>query len=501
VTPDTGNAYGIKIDKDAKRYDELHPSLFEFAGFMDSEDGDCTGEEETIETIDVGFKPVIMNDLNMEDERNNASQRQIFALFVDETMRVRRPDLDGTDKGYDSKYNDPEARYDVDGRLYGKTDGQYTYQNMMVEGVVKPGEFFMTSDMYGEKKNATATLEFRTFIYYAEVHASFNFEGHINSGFRLYLQDNFEPNDDGISPIEKHDWGLMLGIMRGSGSDAYVEYTEDPDDHEDNDTWEKIAGSNVTSHPDTVDNYGNEWDYNGTLPGTGADSNGMTPEEADVLLHQTFPSSVAPFNTYVGGYITRASLTSIPDDQGVMHNLLIAVERSITGTIDFGQDYIPSLVGHSLQEMLAIDRAGQQIIVETDSTSERRDLLIDLCHAAFAGGTSGGRISLKLRAEKLNPYFDRTQPESATNKRYLEIENEGLRGRGLHDTFYKEYSYFVRNARIIQLELPLEISQLEKLDKTKRVKVGDVTGFIRKLQYSVSNKTGLSTVKMELMYI
>lgn len=500
VTPDTGNAYGIKIDKDAKRYDELHPSLFEFAGFMDSEDGDCTGEDETIETIDVGFKPAIMNDLNMEDERENGSQRQIFALFVDEAMRVRRPNLDGQEDKYDSKYNDPEARYDVDGRLYGKTDGEYTYQNMMCEGIVKPGEFFMTSDMYGAKKNATATLEWSFFPVVGEVHARFNFEGHINSGFRLYLQDNFEPNDDGISPIEKHDWGLMLGIMRGSGSDAFVNYSKDPDDTEGMDTWEKMPGSSVTSHPDTVDSYGNEWDYNGTEPGTGAET-GMSPEEAQAELETEFPSSVAPFNTYVGGYITRANLTSLYDDQGVSHNVLIAVERSITGLVDFGQDYIPSLIGHSVEEMLAIDRAGQQIIVEIDSTSERRDLLIDLCYAAFAGGTSGGRVSLKLRAEKLNPYFDRTQPESATNKRYLEIDNESLRGRGLHDTFYKEYSYFVRNARIVQLELPLEISQLEKLDKTKRVRIGDITGFIRKLQYTVSNKTGMSTVKMEVMYI
>ena len=227
----------------------------------------------------------------------------------------------------------------------------------------------------------------------------------------------------------------------------------------------------------------------------------MSPEEAQAELETEFPSSVAPFNTYVGGYITRANLTSLYDDQGVEHSVLIAVERSITGLIDFGQDYIPSLIGHSVEEMLAIDRVGQQIIVEIDSTSERRDLLIDLCYAAFAGGASGGRVSLKLRAEKLNPYFDRTQPESATNKRYLEIDNESLRGRGLHDTFYKEYSYFVRNARIVQLELPLEISQLEKLDKTKRVRIGDITGFIRKLQYTVSNKTGMSTVKMEVMYI
>ena len=39
VTPNNGNAYGIKVDKDAKKYDELYPSLFEYAGYMDAEDG------------------------------------------------------------------------------------------------------------------------------------------------------------------------------------------------------------------------------------------------------------------------------------------------------------------------------------------------------------------------------------------------------------------------------------------------------------------------------
>ena len=90
-----------------------------------------------------------------------------------------------------------------------------------------------------------------------------NIEGHINEGYRLYMQDNYEPNDDGISPIETHDWGLTLGIMRGSGSDAYVDYRYDPNDGEDNDTWSTVPGKSVTSHPDTCDSYGKEWDYDG----------------------------------------------------------------------------------------------------------------------------------------------------------------------------------------------------------------------------------------------
>ncbi len=47
----------------------------------------------------------------------------------------------------------------------------------------------------------------------------------------------------------------------------------------------------------------------------------------------------------------------------------------------------------------------------------------------------------------------------------------------------------------------MELSQLLTIDKTKRVRVGDVTGFIRKMQYTVSNQTGLGNVTIEMMYI
>jgi len=378
VTPNTGNAYGFKIDKDAKRYQELHPSVFEYAGFMDAEDGDCTGEEETIDTITVGFRPAIMNDLNMEEERKG-NQRQRFALFVDDAMRPRRPDLkDGKD------YNNPQAVYDID-RLYGE-DSPARYMTAD-DGIVKPGEFAIRSDTFASAENVDADL----YIYlpgFGDMWIAsirFDFDGHINEGPRLYLQDNYEPNDDGVSPIEHHDWGLTLGILRGSGSDAAVKYTADDRDGEGNDTWALVPGSGATAHPDTCDSFGKIFDY----------------------------------------------------------------------TAD-GQD-------------------------DPQDTT--------------------GRFSLKLRAEKPNPEFDPARPESASNRRYLEITDQKLRGRGLCDQFYKEYSYWTRNARIAKIEAPCELAQLQGIDKAKKVKVGDVTGFMLRRKYQVSKKTGLGTAEMEIMYI
>ena len=252
------------------------------------------------------------------------------------------------------------------------------------DGIVKPGEFFITSDMYAQMtgKQLRARIEFPLGII-SPWNVTFDIDGQISEGYRLYLEDNYEPNDSGVSPVESHDWGLTLGIMRGSGADARIDYEPDPDDGEGNDTWDLVAGSSVTSHPDTCDNYGSEWDYNGQQEGIG-------PE---------------------------------------------------------------------------------------------------------------GRVSLKLRAEKPNPYFDPSQPEGDDNRRYLEIGKESLRGRGLADQFYKDYSYWIRNARIAHMTVRMELADLLRIDKTKRVRVGAITGFIRKLQYSVGNRDGLGLVDMEILYI
>ena len=404
VTPNNGNAYGIKVDKDAKKYDELYPSLFEYAGYMDAEDGDCTGEEETIETVNVGFAPAIMNDVNFEDERRNVLYSdqlaalyppiQRFALFVDESMRPRRPDLLDWPSPDVKSYDDADAVYSVD-KLYAMHGPNGSSIKMVSDGVVQPGLFSISSDMYVEA--IFPELKFKKADVkdvFGEVMtdlsgSSFTIKnvkitGHINEGYRLYLQDNFEPNDDGICPIETHDWGLTLGIMRGSGSDSHVNYSADPNDDEGNDTWDVVPGSTSTAHPDTCNSYGTLWDYNGSAEGF---------------------------------------------------------------------------------------------------------------------GDTNGRISLKLRAEKPNPYYKKGSTKDEEKNQYLPITNEQLRGRGLCDQFYKEYSYWVRNARIIKRTVHMTLAQFLAIDKTKRVRVGDIIGFIKKMEFTVNNQSGLGNVTMEIMYI
>ena len=499
VTKNTGDGYIIKVDKDAKRYDDLHPSLFGCADFMDAEDGDCTGDAETIEAINVGFNPAIMNDVNFEDERDGKTDKQRFALFVDEQMRARRIDFkDGKD------YNAPDTVYDVDGKLYAKEGDEYVYSQMMSDGIIAPGDFAIRSDMYASIDNATAKIGPGGI---GALDIKFNFDGHINEGYHLYLQDNFEPNDTGVSPIETHDWGLTLGIMRGSGDDAYVNYFSDPDDGEGNDTWDIVPGSSATAHPDTCDNYGREWFY--------SDSVIISKDVAADKFAELFPNSNA---TFAWASSNGVDIYEIKTDDGKVHRALLVTPFPPNNNFyekRFRNVYISYLNGHSCEEIRELDRAGysgySSVLVELDSSYERCDTLRQLFRLGLGyessivvdHGVSSryGRFSLKLRAEKPNPYFDPKKPESADNQRYLEITSQTLKGRGLCDQLYKDYSYFVRNARIIQQPVHMELAQLLSIDKTKRARVGDVTGLIRKMQYTVSNKTGLGDVTMEIMYI
>ena len=273
--------------------------------------------------------------------------------------------------------------------------------------------------------------------------------GYVSEGYRLYLQDNYEPNDDGVSPIETHDWGLTLGIMRGSGSDAYVDYKGDPDDREGNDTWDIMPGSSVTAHPDTCDDYGNLWDYNGATRPT---IHVTTASQAvDVLQKAWKYSNFDLTNRTSENYLISTSVRSgVIDDEGNRHQLILAkrtMERNLYGSGQIRSYVARYLAGKSVAQMYAEDSTRWNILIEVNGSYEQSRTLLKLQKMAFGGATGEividgkengvgvieGRFSLKLRAEKPNPYFDSALPESAENRRYLPIENENLQGRGLID--------------------------------------------------------------------
>ena len=154
--------------------------------------------------------------------------------------------------------------------------------------------------------------------------------------------------------------------------------------------------------------------------------------------------------------------------------------------------YIGNLGGEFVTEDIVrlADAAREGLIVDVNTTQYRKTLLDGLQAIYYAE-----------EGETVVPVVVDPSVVINSDDRYLRITNENLQHRGLCDQFYKEYSYWVRNARIAKREVRMELAQFLAIDKTKKATVGDITGFIRKMQFTVSNNKGLGTVSMEIMYI
>lgn len=86
----------------------------------------------------------------------------------------------------------------------------------------------------------------------------------------LQTIESYDPSgtEDGNSPLQSYDWGLAISVMRGGGADATIERYDYGYDGFNNAKWRTVAG-NYAMFSDTMDQFGNVFDYNGQDPGTG----------------------------------------------------------------------------------------------------------------------------------------------------------------------------------------------------------------------------------------
>jgi len=488
VTPVNGNAYAVKVDEDE---DVLFPTLFEVGGYMDAEDGDCTGDEDTIEEVQAGASPVIMNDVN-----------GVYASLFGGEMKAPTPFLTST-LDYNKEPENPAWGQKIATFGVMEADKEVTLEGHYIE-------------TYGVLPGSVSAFEI-----------SGKMDLFLSEGYQIRMEDNYSISNGG-TPFDEADPGLQFGIMRGSGKDAYILYANDYIENENplNDYWEVQPGAGAIDHPDTCDDYGELWDYDGSEVKKVDKKNS---QEAKDTLDELFPVTTvrnAPLRSDSRGYITGAQILDLRCKDGKTHRVLYATmysnwQRPLEMSNDWGL-YQRYLAEGTSDEILQRDREGygdyNYLIIEVDSTYERLNTVLALCELAF--GSSGsddsddgtiyidngvgslyGRFSLKLRAEKPNPFYDPDSSDSDEQGQYLEITNPNLRKRGLADQFYKEYSYLVRNGKTVKRPVKMELAQLLSIDKTVKAEVGDVTGFIKQMQFTVSNETGLGTVFMEMLYI
>ncbi len=218
----TGNAYRVKVDEETG----LGAALFEVGGFRDFEVGESISDDET-ENISINFTPVIVNDTY----NGGASESRYGSIFGNPAGYV---DDGGTQ--IDST-QELSVLADVE---YRKTDGMGVRERIDVS-------------RYLSKKTGAMVDE-------SEI------------GMRANSYEVYDATSGNERPLKTYDAGYALGIMRGGGNDAGVEYPNINYDGEGNDTWVQVAtGSNFTS--DSCDNFARFFDYNGTEAG-GADQAG-----------------------------------------------------------------------------------------------------------------------------------------------------------------------------------------------------------------------------------
>ena len=81
---------------------------------------------------------------------------------------------------------------------------------------------------------------------------------------------NYDESEYKKPPLQEHDSGFTLGVMRGPGSEAATEVFLKNYDGNGNDAWTTVVADYAFT-ADTMDAYGNRYDYNGTDEGGIAD--------------------------------------------------------------------------------------------------------------------------------------------------------------------------------------------------------------------------------------
>lgn len=217
VDQTTGNAYRIKVDKDAATASDLRPVLFEVGALHGISVGDCSPEnEDYVKEYEIGFQPIMFNDANYYQE----------LLAAQGSVNVQTPQ--GTK------------------RLTVKSNAQpvlaaYVDEDMEHEFVLQKINNVITNVLVD--------------IYLTE---------------NLETVESYDPSgtEDGNSPLQHYDWGLAVAMMRGGGTDMKVQQYDYDYDGFANSKWRTVAGLYALA-TDSIDQMGNEYDYNGVSEGLG----------------------------------------------------------------------------------------------------------------------------------------------------------------------------------------------------------------------------------------
>lgn len=459
VDRQTGNAYRVKINKDAlseSKMAALKPSLFEVAQgkgvTIYAKEFDGMTEEQLqdpyiqddVQELAIDFQPLVQNDLNAG---RSTARGTLYSPFISEDM-----------------WNE-EATMAVIRNVFESTLAMFYYID----------ETITTDERY-----------------------------------------DVEGTDDGNSPLQSFDWGNTLTLMRGGGSDARIEYFDYDYDGFGNCKYRMVSGI-YAMDSDCITPYAAEYDYNGRLPGIGdSPTTGVYDREAQAAqLRGVFPRSNADLTADTRKVTPSAvEANGYPSDPAKSHYAYLATSVTIGskhiiyvritdgGTIltaSEAEDYIRELTATGgdimtadrLQRSLVVDVYDDDLAMVVDSNVWLLNSFEDLYFAEDfkpVNPIDYQRISLKIRAYH-------------TDKAGNILCNPSYAYRGLADRFMSEYIYFLLYRKKEQYDIACEAQYLLEPKWLERYAIEDNAGWLDQIETTIHTTRGMESFKIDMFVL
>lgn len=384
----TGNMFRIKVDGGAENQGSWYPSTFEVAGYRDVELGDCT-ENEYVKTVSIPFAPAIASITNQTEMRKAAQvgsdiPSPIYAQFVDGEI-----------------HNNGEL-----------IDHVYDFDAIPLDTITDDTGRTVTSC-------------------------------HMDVSVKITSFEEYTGSD---APYYDNECENVIGIMRGSGSGESLIYYDNNYDGFGTEKYTKTAGSDSEFFSDSVNHFGEMFDYNG-----GGETI-VTREMAKPLIRSYFGNGKRDYTTYYNAELRVA--------YNINHKAWCLFE---TNTSDIIGKYTSEQVANEYMNIL-IELRKLIFTTATEVTVKFPDNGL--------GYLPSDALSLKLKAEK--------PVEGDKDKGYYPVSDTFAK-RGLWDKYYVDWANFWLNYHIANLTVRMELSSLVGIihDTTKWYKFGEYTGLIK----------------------
>lgn len=200
----TGNKYRIKIDKEAEENGDIKNLNPSLFEVAQFNDYIVGKKTDNMSKLEIGFSPLIENDvLSKSLMLDKDHKQQTLAVFVD---------------GVELSPSETET--------------------------IQLGSIYIPPVDSTNQTSGTWVA-----IYYSQ-HRSINYDRSSSNG----------------DPLQSHDSGFTLGVMRGAGANSSYTVTVDNYDGNGNSAWVTVADDYAFT-ADSIDAYGNHYDYNGDIEG------------------------------------------------------------------------------------------------------------------------------------------------------------------------------------------------------------------------------------------